>query len=67
MSTGARAHCWLGRAMPVLAAASSGVGERKGGVKGVGTVIVARFGKAWHGGKRAHAKQGTRRHPERVD
>ena len=50
-STGARAHCCLGRAVSVLAAASSGVGERQEGVKGIETVIVARFGKVRQPGK----------------
>ena len=56
-STGARAHYCLGRAVPVLAMASSGVGERQEGVKGVGTMIVAKFGKARQAGKRARDQQ----------
>ena len=43
-SIGARAHCALGRVVPVLAAASSGVGECQGGVNGVETMMVASFG-----------------------
>ena len=67
MSTGARVYCCLGRAMPVLVAASSGVGEHQEGVKDVETVMVARFGKVWQPGKRARAEQSARRHPERVN
>ena len=37
-------HCWAGRTLPVLAAASSGVGECQGGVKGVEMMMVASFG-----------------------
>lgn len=60
-------HCWVGRTMPVLAAASFGVGERQRGVKGVETKMVAKFGALRQSGKRARAKQSTRRHSERVD
>ena len=37
-------HCWAGRTLPMLAAASSGVGERPREVKGLETKMVARFG-----------------------
>ena len=56
-STVARAHCLLGCAVPVLAAASSNVGERQGGVKGVGMMIVVKFGKVQRSGKQARAQQ----------
>ena len=39
-----RPHCWAGRTLPVLAAASSGIGECQGGVNGVETMMVASFG-----------------------
>ena len=55
-STGARAHCCVGRAVPVLAAASSSVGERQGAVKGAQTKMVAQFGKVLQRGRRARAK-----------
>ena len=41
----------------MLAAASSGVGERQEGVKRFGTTIVARFGKARKSAKRAREQQ----------
>ena len=41
----------------MLAAASSGVGERHGGVKGVETKMVAKFGTLRQVGKRAHANR----------
>ena len=37
----------------MLAAASSGVGERQGGVKNVETMMVARVGMVGQAGKRA--------------
>lgn len=51
----------------MLAVASSGIGERREGVKKIGTMIVARFGKFRQSGKRAHAQQSARRHSERSD
>lgn len=65
MSTGSRGrrraqcrvHCCGGRTMPVLTAASSGVGECQGRVKGAWTKIVARFGKARQSGKRPCEQQ----------
>ena len=53
--------------MPVLAAASSGVGECQGRVNGAKTKMVARFGTLRQAGKRARAKQSARRHSERID
>ena len=50
----------------MLAAASSGVGERQGGVKGVETGMVARLGMLGQAGQRARAQQSARRHAERV-
>ena len=50
----------------MLAAASSGVGERQEGVKRVGTMIVAKFGKVWQAGKRARNQQRLGRDAERV-
>ena len=67
MSTGARAHCCLGRAVPVLAVASSSVSEHQEGVKDVETVMVAWFGKVRQPGKRARDEQSARRHPVHVD
>ena len=40
----ARVHCCICRAIPVLAAASSGVGERQGAFKEAQTKMGARFG-----------------------
>ena len=51
----------------MLSAASSDVGERQEGVKGVGTMIVAKFVKARQAGKRACAQQRLGRIAERVD
>ena len=42
-----RVHCAVGRTVPVLAAASSGVGERQGGVKRVETSMVSRGDTLW--------------------
>ena len=64
---GAHAHCSLGRVVSVLAAASSGVGERQGGVKCIKTMIVARFGNTRRAGKRVRAKQERWWRTERVD
>ena len=50
----------------MLAAASSGVGERQGGVKNVDTMMVARFGMVWQAGKRAREQQRLGRITERV-
>ena len=41
----------------MLAAASSGIGERQGGVNGVETMMVARFGTLRQAGKRAREQQ----------
>ena len=41
----------------MLAAASSGVGERQGGVKDVEMMMVARFGMVGQAGKRAREQQ----------
>ena len=60
-------HCWVGRTVPMLAAASSGVSERQRGVKGVETKMVANFGALRQSGKRARAKQSAWPHSERVD
>ena len=49
------------------AAASSGVGERQGGVKDVEMVMVAWFGKVRQPGKRAHDEHSARQRPEHVD
>ena len=50
----------------MLAAASSGIGECQGGVKGVKTMIVASFGKVGQAGKRAREQQRLGRVAERV-
>ena len=50
----------------MLAAASSGIGERQEGVKRFGTRIVARFGKVRQSGKRAREQQRLGRNPERI-
>ena len=52
--------------MPVLAAASSGIGECQGGVKDVETMMVAGFGMVGQAGKRAHEQQRLGRIAERV-
>ena len=51
----------------MLTAASSGIGECQGRVKGARTKIVARFGMLRQAGKQGHAKQSAQRHSERVD
>ena len=51
----------------MLAAASSGVAECQGGVKGVERVMVASFGKVGQAGEASTCEQSVRRHPERVD
>ena len=51
----------------MLAAASSGLGERQEGVKGVETGMVARFGEVRQAGKRARAEQIAWQHSERGD
>ena len=38
-----------------------------GGVKRVGTVIVAKFGTVWQSGKQARMKQSAWQHSERID
>ena len=50
----------------MLAAASSGIGERQGGVNGVETMMVARFGMLRQAGKRARDQQRLGRVAERV-
>ena len=60
-------HCWAGRTLPVLAAASSGVGECQGGVKDVETMMVAGFGMVGQAGEASTLEQSARRHPEHVD
>ena len=50
----------------MLAAASSGVGERQEGVKGVETAMVEKFGDVRQPGKRARDEQSARRHSELV-
>ena len=50
----------------MLAAASSGVGERQGGVKSIETMMVARFGMVGQAGKRAREQQRLGRVAERV-
>ena len=51
----------------MLAAASSGVGERQGGVNGVETRMVAKFGTLRQVGKRARDQQRLGHVAERVD
>ena len=51
----------------MLAAASSGVGERQEGVKRAWTKIVAKFGKLRQSGQRAREQQKLGRDAERVD
>ena len=65
-STVARAHCTVGLVMLVPAVACSGIGERQRRVKGVGTMIMARFGKVRRSGKRARAQQRLGRDAERI-
>ena len=60
-------HCCVGRTVPVLAAASSGVGERQGEVNGIETRMVAKFGTLGQTGEASTREQSARRHPERVD
>ena len=50
----------------MLAAASSGVGEFQGRVKGASTKMVARFGTLRHAGKRARDQQRLGRVTGRV-
>ena len=66
MNTVAHVPYLLGRAVPMLAAASSGIGERQGGVKGVETMIMTQFGKARRSGKQARAQQWLGRVVEHV-
>ena len=61
-----RMHCAVGRTVPMLAAASSGVGERQGGVMEVETRMVARGGTLWPAGQRARAQQRRWRRAERA-
>mgnify|MGYP006968176250 CR=1 FL=1 len=51
MSTGARVHCCLGRAMPVLAAASSGIGECQGELR--------ELRQRWWHGLACHGSRGS--------
>ena len=51
----------------MLAAASSGVGERQGGVNGVETRMVVKFGTLGQTGEASTREQSARRHPERRD
>ena len=50
----------------MLAAASSGVGERQERVMRVGTMTGAKFGKVWQAGKRSREQQRRGRDAERV-
>ena len=50
----------------MLAAASSGIGERQGGVQEVETRMVAKLGMLWLAGQRARAQQSAGRHTECV-
>ena len=50
----------------MLAAVSSGVGEREGRVMRVGTMIGAKFGKVWQAGKRSCEQRRRGRDAERV-
>ena len=50
--------------MPV--AVSSSIGEHHEGVKKVGTMIGAKFGKVWQAGKRSREQQRRGRDAERV-
>ena len=67
MTSTVRPHCWAGRTLPVLAAASSGVGERQGGVKDVETMMVVRFGMVGQAGEASTREQSARQRSERVD
>ena len=51
----------------MLAATSSGVGERQEGVKRAWKNIVAKFGKLRQSGKRAREQQRLGRDAERID
>ena len=62
-----RPHCWAGRTLPLLAAASSGVGECQGGVSDVETMMVAGFGMVGQAGEESTLEQSARHHPESVD
>ena len=66
MSTGARAHCWLGSAVAMLAAVSSGIGERQGRVKELKKKMGAWFGKVRQLGQRPRMPQRHWRVTERV-
>ena len=50
----------------MLAAASSGIGERQERVMRVGTMIGAKFGIVWQAGKQSREQQRRRRDAERV-
>ena len=60
------AHCAIGRTVPVLAAASSGIDERQEGVMGVETRMVARGDTLWPAEQRARAQQRGWRRAERA-
>ena len=60
-------HCCVGPTVPVLAAASSGVGERQGGVNGVEMRMVAKFGTLGQAGEASTREHNTRRDSEIVD
>ena len=60
-------HCWIGQTVPVLAAASSGIGERQREVNGVETRMVAKFGTLRQTGEASTHEQSARRHSEHVD
>ena len=51
----------------MLVAASSGVGERQGGVNGVETRMVAKFGTLGQTGEASTREQSAQRDSERVD
>ena len=51
----------------MLAAASSRVGECQGGVNGVETRMVAKFGTLGQTGEASTREQSAQRHSERVD
>ena len=59
-------HCVVGRSVPVLAAASSGVGECQEGVNGIERRMVVKFGTLRQVGKRAREQQRLGRVAERV-
>ena len=50
----------------MLTAASSSVSECQGEVNGVGTVMVAGFGKVWQAGNRSGEQEKRGRNAERI-